>query len=50
VLVLSVPERVEEVLGALRERYYEPRGLTEPPDDHLFVAEPSAGATVTPLS
>ena len=50
VLVLSVPERVEEVLGALREKYYEPRGLSEPHDDHLFVAEPSAGATVTPLS
>jgi galactokinase len=47
VLALSTRDRVGDVLAALREKYYEPRGLIE---DNLFIAEPSGGATVTSLS
>jgi len=50
ILALSTPERVDDVLAALREEYYEPRGLMEAIEDNLFIAEPSGGATVTPLS
>jgi galactokinase len=50
VLALASLERLEGVLGALREQFYRPRGIADPQEDHLFVAEPSAGASVFPIS
>jgi galactokinase len=50
ILALSTPERLDDVLAALQAEYYEPRGLNEAIGDNLFIAEPSGGASVTPLS
>jgi galactokinase len=38
--------RVAEVLSALQREYYAARGVSDPPDAYLFIAEPSNGATV----
>ena len=40
---------VDEVLEALIEGYYAPRGLSTRLEDRLFVAVPSQGASVAPL-
>jgi galactokinase len=42
-------EALGSVLGALRERFYAPRGIADAEDRHYFVAEPSAGARVETL-
>jgi galactokinase len=50
VLALAPVERVDMVLDGLREQFYQPRGIASPQEAHLFVAEPSAGASVLPIS
>jgi galactokinase len=50
VVALSNTDHVNGVLDALRRDYYEPRGYPGPLERHLFVAEPSAGASVTAVA
>jgi len=49
IVALTSPATVDEVLESLVSGYYEPRGMTERLDDHLFVAVPSEGASYRPL-
>jgi len=49
-LAVSSWERVGDVLAGLREGYFEPRGLGGVIEESLFVAEPSGGASVMPIS
>jgi galactokinase len=49
VVALCSEGRAEGVLQALAERYYAKRQHEGALEDHLFVAEPSAGASVTTL-
>ncbi|MFO8173279.1 MAG: galactokinase [Longimicrobiales bacterium] len=49
VVALSGPDRLDRVLGTLREGYYMDRSLSGPLDRFLFVAEASPGASVHPL-
>ncbi|HVH66901.1 MAG TPA: galactokinase [Gemmatimonadales bacterium] len=49
VVVLARAERAPDVLAALRERFYAPRGAASDIGQHLFTAEPAAGASVLDL-
>jgi galactokinase len=49
IVALTSPATADEVLECLVSSYYEPRGMTERLDDHLFVAIPSEGASYRPL-
>jgi galactokinase len=49
VVALAARDDEDGVLHALSERYYAKQKLGESADDYLFVAEPSAGASVTSL-
>jgi galactokinase len=49
VVVLCLEDETDGVLQALSERYYAKREPDGGLEDHLFVAEPSAGASVTLL-
>ena len=46
-VILADTDGVETVMRALRERFYAPRGMSGDLADELFVAQPSAGASVT---
>lgn len=46
-VILADADGVEPVMNALREGFYAPRGVAGDLADQLFVADPSAGATVT---
>jgi len=46
VVALVPPSRLDRVLGILRDGYYRARGFTGPPDQVLFVASASEGASV----
>ncbi len=46
VVALCTTETVEGVLTAIQERFYAERNRLDDLDDHLFVAEPAAGASV----
>src|SRR2546430_2327827 len=46
IVALCRVERAPEVVAALRERFYAPRGAADDVGRHVFMAEPSAGAEV----
>lgn len=46
IVALCTADRAPRVLGALRERFYAPRGAASDIARHAFLAEPSAGAEV----
>ncbi len=46
IVALCRVERAPEVVAALRERFYAPRGAADEVGRHVFMAEPSAGAEV----
>ena len=46
IVALCRAERAPEVVSALRERFYAPRGAAADVGRHVFIAEPSAGAEV----
>ena len=46
IVALCRVERAPEVVAALRERFYGPRGAADGVGRHMFTAEPSAGAEV----
>ena len=46
IVALCRVERAPEVVAALRERFYAPRGAADDVGRHVFIAEPSAGAEV----
>ena len=46
IVALCRVERAPEVVAALRERYYAPRGAASDVARHMFTAEPSGGAEV----
>ncbi len=46
IVALCSDETVDEVLKAIRDRFYAARDRLEDLDDHLFVAEPAPGASV----
>jgi len=46
IVALCRVERAPEVVAALRERFYAPRGAAEDVGRHVFMADPSAGAEV----
>jgi galactokinase len=46
IVALCRVERATEVMAALRERFYAPRGAAADVEGHVFMAEPSAGAEV----
>jgi len=46
IVALCRVERAPEVVAALRERFYAPRGASDDVGRHMFPAEPSAGAEV----
>ena len=46
IVALVRAERAAEVMAALRERFYAPRGVAGDVGQHLFVAESAAGAGV----
>jgi len=46
IVALCRAERAPEVVAALRERFYAPRGAADDVGRHVFIAEPSAGAEV----
>lgn len=46
IVALCATDTVDEVLQAIRDRFYAARGQLDDLDDHLFVAEPAAGASV----
>jgi galactokinase len=50
VLAVASTKHELEVQRALQQQYYEPRGISDSHDRHLFIAKPSAGATVAPIS
>jgi galactokinase len=47
IVALCRVERAPEVVAALRERFYAPRGAADDVGRHVFMAEPSGGAEVT---
>ncbi|MFH1763243.1 MAG: hypothetical protein ABIF09_03530, partial [Gemmatimonadota bacterium] len=49
IVALAAPDRLDAVLAALAEGYYRSRGLPGTLDHVLFVAEASAGASVSEL-
>jgi len=49
VVALTDMERVDSVLELMSREYFEPRGMADQLDRHLFVARASRGASVTPL-
>jgi galactokinase len=49
VVALCPDKKSRRVMKALADRYYEKREYEGPLEDQLFVAEPSGGASVTPL-
>ncbi len=49
VVALCTSDTVEGVLMAIQERFYAERNRLDDLDDHLFVAEPAAGASVTKM-
>ncbi len=49
VVALCDERRTDKVLNALARRFYRPRKVKARLADHLFVAEPSEGASVTVL-
>jgi galactokinase len=49
IVALCLAERTPTLVGALREEFYGARGVNDPENEHLIVAEPSQGASVTPL-
>ncbi len=49
IVVLSTEKRTQKVMKALADRYFSKREFEGDLEDHLFIAEPSAGATVTAL-
>jgi len=46
IVALCRVERAPEVISALREKFYAPRGVADDVERHVFVAEPSGGAEV----
>ena len=44
VVALTDAARAPDLLDALRRNFYAARGIPDPPDGYLFIAEPSAGA------
>src|SRR5437762_7103265 len=48
IVALCRVERAPEVVAALRERFYAPRGAAGDVGRHVFTADPSAGAEVLP--
>lgn len=46
IVALCHVERAPQVIAALRERFYAPRGAAGDIAPHMFIAEPSAGAEV----
>lgn len=48
IVALCPLERAPEIMAALRERFYAPRGVVDNAGDYVFAAEPSAGAEVLP--
>jgi galactokinase len=49
IVAVAPADAADTVLDRLRADFYAPRSPSGPLDDYLFVAEPSAGATVTGL-
>jgi len=49
IVALCADETVSEVLTAIRDDYYAARNRIDDLDDHLFVAKPSQGASVTTM-
>jgi galactokinase len=49
VVALCTSDTVEGVLMAIQERFYAERNRLDDLDEHLFVAEPAAGASVTKM-
>ena len=49
VVVLSPEKRSKKVMKALADRYFSKRDFAGDLQDHLFIAEPSGGTTVTAL-
>ncbi len=49
IVALCTASRSANLVTALRTRFYAPRNTTDGLGDHLFVAEPSAGARVEPV-
>ncbi len=49
VVALSPERRTKKVMKALADGYFSKRDVAGDLEDHLFIAEPSAGATVTAL-
>ena len=48
IVALCPLERAPQIMAALRERFYAPRGVVDNAGDYVFAAEPSAGAEVLP--
>ena len=48
IVALCRAERAPEVMAALGERFYAPRGAAGDVGRHVFTADPSAGAEVLP--
>ena len=46
IVALCRAERAPEVMAAVAERFYAPRGAAADVGRHMFMAEPSAGAEV----
>jgi len=46
IVALCRVERAPEVVSALREKFYAPRGVADDVERHVFAAEPSGGAEV----
>ncbi len=46
IVALCLEDRVQAVVDALRCGFYGPRGVDDPLEEHLIVAEPSDGASV----
>ena len=49
VVALSDEKRADKILKSLRQRYFSSREFEGSLEDHLFVAEPSGGASVAAL-
>jgi len=49
IVALASSDTVDAVLAAIAEQYYQPRGMSDRLGDCLFVAAPSAGASVDAL-
>lgn len=46
IVALAAVERATQIIAALRQRFYAPRGAAGDVARHVFIAEPSAGAEV----